>query len=148
MLKIPHVVKEKKELAIVPACLVTLLILGVVISYVLLFSFREGETGKVPEPCRGQAEIYGLSEFWVSSCPHEASGESKGPTKLLTAGVVGEEEGNAFSSGMGAGKEVWSIFPQLIEFSSASFCGVLSTVLSLVNSLHPFVGSLAPFCPW
>lgn len=92
----------------------------------------------MPGPCHGQAEIYGLSVFWVSSCPYEASGGSKGPTKMLTAGGVGEEGGNAFRSGVDAGKEVRSIFPQLIELSSASCCGALSTHHSaLGDSLNP-----------
>lgn len=76
--------------------------------------------------------------FWVSSCPREASGGSKGPTKLLTAGVVGQEGGNAFSSGVGAGSEVRSIFSQFIELSSASCCGALSTHHSVCGeSLTP-----------
>lgn len=139
VLKIPHVVREKKELDIVPVCLVTLLILGIVISYVLFFPLEKERQERCQSPVLGRQRFMALSVFWVSSCPYKASGGSKGPTKLLTAGGVGEEEGgNAFSSGLCAGKEVRSIFPQLIELSSASCCGALSTHHSVLgDSLNP-----------
>lgn len=40
-------------------CLLAPLILGIVISYVLFFPLEKERQREVPEPCRGQAEIYG-----------------------------------------------------------------------------------------
>lgn len=95
----------------------------------------------MPEPCRGQAEIYGLSVFWVSSCPYEVSQGSEGPTKLLTAGGAGEGEGNASVLGWVQEKRFGASFLSLLKLSSASCCGAFST--------HHFVlgDSLTPNLP-
>lgn len=75
----------------------------------------------------GRHRFMALSVLWVSSCPHEASGRSKGPTKVPTAGRFGKEGSEASSSRLGAGKVVQSFFSKFVELSSASCCGALST---------------------
>lgn len=137
VLKIPHVVREKKELDIVPVCLVTLLILGIVISYVLFFPLEKKRQERCQNPVLGKQRFMALSVFWVSSCPYKASEGSKGPTKLLTAGGAGEEEGgNVFSSVLGCVQEkrFGASFPSLLNFPLHSVLGPLApTILSLVT---------------
>lgn len=69
VLKIPHGVKEKKELDTVPVCLVTLLILGIVISYVLFFPLEKERQERCQSPVVGRQRFMGFQCFGFPPAP-------------------------------------------------------------------------------